>query len=58
MEHKYDLSDLITATVEQKPNDFEDVFKSLMVNKLNDAIDARKIEIAQNMFNGQVTDEE
>jgi hypothetical protein len=58
MEHKYDLSDLITATIEQKPNDFEDVFKSLMVNKLNDAIDARKIEIAQNMFNGQVTDEE
>lgn len=58
MEDKYDLTNLISATVEQKPIDFEDAFKSILINKINHAVEARKTELAQNMFNSTQSDEE
>ena len=58
MTDKYNLADLVAATVEQKPNDFEDAFRAILVDRLNVAIDAKKVEVAQSMFNGQVSDEE
>jgi predicted oxidoreductase len=48
---KYTISDLVVATVEQKPVEFEDIFGSLVADRISSAIENRKIEIAQNMFN-------
>ena len=47
----YMIRDLIKYSVEQKPVDFEQAFGSLISDKLQAAVDARKLEIAQNMFN-------
>lgn len=47
----YMIRDLIKYSVEQKPVDFEQAFGSLISDKLQTAVDARKLEIAQNMFN-------
>lgn len=50
MEDKYNVSDLIAATVEQRPTDFEAIFNDILVDKLNAAVENRKIEVAQSMF--------
>lgn len=48
---KYDTRDLIAASVNEKPNDFENVFNSLIKDRISDAIEIKKQEIAQSMFN-------
>jgi hypothetical protein len=57
MSDKYDISDLITNAVTQKPIEFTNAFNNVLVDKLNNAIEMRKAEIAQTMFNTD-TDEE
>lgn len=47
----YTITDLIKYSVEQKPVDFEQAFNNLISDKLQTAVDVKKIEIAQNMFN-------
>jgi hypothetical protein len=47
----YTITDLIKYSVEQKPVDFEQAFNNLISDKLQMAVDVKKIEIAQNMFN-------
>ncbi len=49
--NKYTTSDLIVSAIEQKPLDFEAAFDDLIVGKLQSAIEAKKIEIAQQMYN-------
>ena len=48
--NKYNINDLIASTLEQKPIDFENAFRDVLVDKLNDAIAAKKIEIAQRIY--------
>lgn len=55
---KYDVTDLIATTLEQKPDEFSDVFNTLMLDKLNVAVENRKQEIAAAMFNREVAVEE
>ena len=43
--------DLLAAAADQKPSDFEAVFDRLMADRVVAAIDARKIEVAQSIFN-------
>lgn len=50
-DNKYELQDLIIATAEQKPVEFEAAFNDLVVDRLRDAIETKKIEIAQQMYN-------
>lgn len=52
----YMITDLIRYSVEQKPVDFEQAFSGLIADKLQAAVDAKKIEIAQNMFNNSTED--
>jgi hypothetical protein len=55
---KYDMEDLISNAVNQKPSDFADVFNNLLVSKLQDAVGQKKLEIAQTMFNPQPNTED
>lgn len=50
-DNKYSLNDLIIATAEQKPLDFEAAFNDLVVDRIRDSIESKKIEIAQQMYN-------
>jgi len=47
---KYTIADLVQHSIEQQPLDFENTFNSLMLDKLNAAVELRKNEIAQTMF--------
>ena len=47
---KYTIQDLILSAADQKPDDFAQGFNSLMIDKLNDAIDVKKQELAQFML--------
>ncbi len=44
------IEDLLASAVGQRPMDFEHTFVSLMQDKAGAAIEARKAELAQNMF--------
>jgi len=55
---KYEMEDLISNAVNQKPTEFADVFNSLLVGKLQHAINNKKIEISQTMFNNQEQEED
>jgi hypothetical protein len=50
-EIEYKLSDLINFSSQQKPIDFETAFKSIMIDKIGSAIDNKKLEVAQSIFN-------
>lgn len=47
---KYVLTDLISTAVEQKAVEFGDVFNNLVLDKIHDAIENKKIAIAQQMY--------
>jgi hypothetical protein len=50
-DNKYTLDDMVMATVDQKPLDFETAFNDIIVDKIRNGIENRKIEIAQQMYN-------
>jgi hypothetical protein len=52
-EDKYDITDLISNALEQKPIDFESAFNDLIVNKLQGAINDKKIDVARQMYGYQ-----
>ena len=49
-ENKYTIDDLIVSSLQQKPLEFSSAFNSLMVDRLQSAIDNKKNEIAQTMY--------
>ena len=56
MDNKYDLSDLVVSAIEQKPMDFETAFNDIIVDRIRDAVENKKIEIAQQMYNYEPDD--
>jgi len=52
-ENKYTLDDLVDNTFESKPLDFEIAFDDIIKDRISDAIELRKQEIAKNIFNKQ-----
>jgi hypothetical protein len=44
-------TDLLVHTLQQKPIDFQQTFDDLLRDRLQDAIQAKKMEIAKNIFN-------
>ena len=44
-------TDLIVHTLEQKPIDFQQTFDDLLRNRLQDAVQAKKMELAKDVFN-------
>lgn len=51
MSNKYDIEDLISTAVSQKPAEFGQAFNDIIVDKLQSAISNYKQDIAQTMFN-------
>jgi len=50
-DNKYNMNDLVKFSIEQKPVDFRQAFDDLISDKLQAAVDNKKLEIAQSMFN-------
>ena len=53
-ENKYSVEDLIASALDQKPNEFEDTFNSLVLDRIQSAVEARKQEIASSMFTNSI----
>ncbi len=51
-EIQHTLADLVRFSSDQKPLEFGSAFSSLIAPKIDAAINAKKIEVAQSMFNG------
>jgi|APCry1669191812_1035378.scaffolds.fasta_scaffold02226_7 hypothetical protein len=51
--NKYSIEDLIATSTNQQPLDFEHVFGELMVDKIQAAVNDRKIQIAQSMYSSE-----
>lgn len=49
---KYTVQDLVNFAFNQKANDFKNAFDDILVNRIADAVDNKKIEVAQTMFTG------
>lgn len=58
MDNKYDLTDLVVSAIDQKPLDFEAAFNDLIVDKIRDAVEQKKIAIAQQMYGYEPESEE
>lgn len=56
MDNKYDLSDLVVSAIEQKPLDFETAFNDIIVDRIRDAVENKKVAIAQQMYNYEPDD--
>jgi len=56
-DNKYSVDDLVVSVIQQKPVEFEQTFGNLMVDRLQAAVENRKQEIAQTMFQPPVYDE-
>jgi hypothetical protein len=48
---EYDIEDLMSNAIAQKPMDFENTFKSIITDRLADAINVKKLELAKTIFN-------
>jgi len=52
-DNKYDIKDMISAAVLQKPIEFETAFSDIMIDRIRNAVEAKKIEVAQQLYNYQ-----
>lgn len=58
MENEVSVQDLISLSYEQKPVDFEQAFGSLVTDRIAQAIETKKVEVAQSMFGGRLEAED
>jgi hypothetical protein len=49
-DNKYNLEDLITSSLDQRPIDFNDAFGNLMRDRIQIAVQNKKIDIAQKIY--------
>lgn len=52
------VQDLISLSYDQKPIEFQDAFNALVMDRVVQAIDQRKIQVAQTMFGDQAASED
>ena len=57
-DNKYSLDDLVIATLEQKPTDFEAAFDNVITDRIRAAVEDKKIAIAQQMYNYEPEEQE
>jgi hypothetical protein len=57
-EKQYTIDDMINAAHTESPSDFQSAFASIVLDKIADSIEAKKIEIAKNYFNYEDSDAE
>ena len=51
-DNKYDVTDLISSALEQKPVDFQTAFNDILLDRVRNVIDIKKNEVSQKMFGG------
>ena len=52
------VQDLISLSYDQKPIEFQDAFNALVMDRVTQAVDQRKIQVAQTMFGDQAASED
>jgi len=50
-DNKYGINDLISAAVLQKPLEFETAFADIVTDRIRTAVENKKIEVAQQLYN-------
>lgn len=55
---QFTIADMIGAVNDESPSGFQAAFNALVLDKIQDAISSKKIEIAQNYFNYEDESEE
>ena len=55
--HKYDVYDLLTYALDQKPLEFQAAFTQIMGDRTLDALDDARAEIAQSLFGAPEVDD-
>jgi len=50
-ENKYELGDMLNAAALQQPVEFQNAFNDILLDRINTAVENRKIEIAQTLYN-------
>jgi hypothetical protein len=58
MDNEKNISDLLKFSYEQKPVEFEQTFNSLIADKMFDAINNKKLEVAQRIYGTSEDQEE
>ena len=48
---QFTIDDMIGAANKESPSEFQTAFNALVLDKISDAIQAKKIEVAKNYFN-------
>lgn len=48
---QFTIDDMIGAASKESPSEFQSAFNALVLDKISDAIQAKKIEVAKNYFN-------
>jgi len=49
--NKYNITDLMNFALDKKPSDFKFALDSILNDKINDAVEAKKLDMSQNLFN-------
>jgi hypothetical protein len=57
-DNKYSVEDLVAAATQETPVEFENIFNDLIVDRLQNAVENRKAEMAQTMFNPASSEEQ
>jgi hypothetical protein len=58
MENEVSVQDLISLSYEQKPIEFQQAFDTLVADKIATAVNDKKMEIANSLFNNQPASED
>ena len=48
---EYTIKDMVSAAGNDSPSDFQNAFASIVLDRIADAVEAKKLEIAKNYFN-------
>lgn len=54
--NKYNVNDLVDFAMNDKPIDFQDAFSYLIKDRIETAIEIKKTDIAQNLYNSKKED--
>jgi len=49
----FTIDDMIASAIEGKPAEFKTAFDSIMASRVAQAVENKKIEVAQSMFNNE-----
>jgi hypothetical protein len=49
-DNKYGLEDLVSSAVLQKPLEFETAFNDIVLDRIRDAVENKKIEVAKQLY--------